>query len=422
MKKALVLTAIGIFIVFGAIGAILLFSDVNWGRARTTDAGLEIIYSDGRGAQGRQATRHIALDEETEATLANEIRLATPGELNFVNPGFSFVGWSHGHQSQDIIEYVPGGLTKETPRSERTFVARWTPGQFTLSFEAAHPSPLQHGLGVPANQVVTFGQTLSLNFPGFVQNYTIVEGFVFQGWRTQPNGAGRQVVHGDTFNFTDHTVLFGWWITPTANNNRIVTVQTRTTTGGVGPRATRTYNVTLGQQMGALVSYHDRQEFRDRGFTFSHFSKNNRILPIENINGAQGVRWVVESNSTLVVYYIYTPQGGNNGCNGNQITRHNVTAIAVNLGGGSAVPWAGGSTFLPRQPNSTNPAGLFDNGFRMALYRQNQGNVIGWDIHVGWRLERVTVNGVQHHFAGNPARITITITANTTIRFYYRQV
>jgi|GEM_PF-5903858 len=427
IKKALVLTAIGVFVVFGVIGGILLIGNgavLGGTGTRTPGNVLSVNFVDGFTSTGRPVSRDVRLVsvndvlETPDEAGDDAVRLPlTAAELGFTRAGWNFIGWSKGHTSTTIIQYVPGGITRDCPRP--VFVARWETIPFTITFNTNGS-----GLTAPGNIYnVRIGNAINIpTVAPFTPNVSRNGNMVFQGWRTRPNGGGQIIHNGAISTFTSHVTLYEWWVQDVPANNRRVNIESRTACGRQGPFSF--YQVLL---MGTILEFwytdYSNATLTNQGYTFDRLRVGNNTFTradLRTVNTIDMWVFILESNFTITFYYNFTGSSNNN--NNNQTQNFTVTGRMTDTAG-NAGPYTGTFTLSPQ--------GGFNNGHILWLDLQNSNGLAGWDTYAGWSFVRVdiVVNGqvtssVQRsQFTNNQGgRIQsagITINANMTLVFVY---
>ena len=133
------------------------------------------------------------------------IELPGPGNLN--RPGFAFEGWNTQADGQGTNLAVGSDFTVN---ANVTLFARWEQLQteierFTVTFSA------NQGQGTPpVAQTVDVGTVIELPGPGNLNR----PGFTFEGWNTQTDGQGTDLVVGSDFTVSADVTLFARWVQP----------------------------------------------------------------------------------------------------------------------------------------------------------------------------------------------------------------
>ena len=112
--------------------------------------------------------------------------------------GYTFDGW--GSTVLGVgVPYVTGG-TKVEEASDHTLWAHWSPNKYWVTFDWQGAESL-----LPSTKEVTFGMAFgSLPWP-------VWDGWWFEGWWTQANGAGTQVSPSTKVTVADDITLYAKW-------------------------------------------------------------------------------------------------------------------------------------------------------------------------------------------------------------------
>ena len=126
----------------------------------------------------KNATSATGSMDNQEFTYDQQQALTTNG---YTNAGYTFKGWATS-QNGDVV-YTDGqqvsNLTTQA-NGQVTLYAKWEANKYQVVFDA------NTGSGNMANQEFTYGQEQQLNANQFTK-----EGYTFNGWNTQEDGAGQ---------------------------------------------------------------------------------------------------------------------------------------------------------------------------------------------------------------------------------------
>ncbi|MCL2587264.1 MAG: InlB B-repeat-containing protein [Firmicutes bacterium] len=212
MKKFLLFTLIGIFVVFGVMGIIFLAGGLN-GLAATREGEINLYFNNGlSGANEAQVSVEIPLwQTEGGVPETREHRAHTaPSATEFTNPGHTFVHWVHGQGTLSPLEAgerIPAGLTNSY--NDHIFFAVWEAREFTVNYNSRVATmPMGH-----LSFTMTFGQ----NFPTLevLPNRT---GWDFAGWEVRPVGGNPipvwsgNALTSDMIGADDTVMLHARWV------------------------------------------------------------------------------------------------------------------------------------------------------------------------------------------------------------------
>ena len=153
----------------------------------------------------------------------NTALASNAGQISRV--GFSFAGWNTEADGIGGTAYADGADFDFVEQGDTTLYAQW---EATITFDKNDPS----ATGTMADQ------TESTNTALDAENFSL-SGYVFDGWNTDPGGAGVSYADGDNYNFpTDGTdTLYAQWtadeytVSYTENGGDPVTDDTYTVDG-----------------------------------------------------------------------------------------------------------------------------------------------------------------------------------------------
>jgi len=400
LKKALVLTAIGIFIVFGAIGTILLLG-IDGVNASSSNRRLTVIYADGFETNAVRVSRTVPLvrNDEGDRVTDGTTPLVSHHVLGFTRPGFEFAGWTRlGDVTNEIIEYVPAGFTNydDSP----VFVANWIVGIYTIRFEPDHIAFINWSESIE----VSMGDAITI--PELAPTNDIIQGIdvlrqgnlIFRGWRTQADGQGTLVYDGMRSNFAAHTTLYAWWVDMTnASSNVTLTIQFRTTDGNANRPFQPEMHTRLNGHTFELEPTSSYENFR-----FRHFRVGNEIFTLDAftvVNGTPVLVLMMDGNLTITAYY-------------EELYRLTLRSRIINSQG----HLQSGNVFA----NDTMVVDVEGGtAFRFWIIDGPEGQ--NFDAYRGFRLSHITVNGVRIDRPAShlPQFFLVTLTYHTEILFFY---
>ena len=401
LKRAIAITGIAIVIIFGIITAVLIF------KPQETSGRLTVHYNNGLANNAeRDITRNVPTyaseGTDIKETRANKTKLISIKSAGFERPGYTFDGWKLGFDGVLIDdEYVPGGLSKND--GIITFVATWLANQYVISFNPEYP-----GVTAPANIEVTTGEPMNGLYPApFIIGSYQVGDLVFMGWRTQKNGKGKLIENGMVCTFTDHTMLYGWWINPNDSvHQRTLTIMSAVVGGGQGPFATEYKTYTYGTVLDFCLVVNDGlQDFDEySGYKFSHFMIGSQTYQ----NFGNVFTYTLNSNTTIIAYYTVTGNSGGNHGGGNQNNTHTLTISSAMVNGGTG-------------PFKTEHM-TFAHGTELEFYLRLNDGIQDFDEYAGYTFAYFKIGSTIYYpssFAQNGNLFLYVLNANTTVTAYY---
>ncbi|MEM4247794.1 MAG: InlB B-repeat-containing protein, partial [Candidatus Nanoarchaeia archaeon] len=218
------------------------------------------LYSIVYNANG--ATSGTAPAEQTK-TRGIAINLAT-NIGNLAKTGYTFAGWNMQADGNGANFNEGESYTND---ADLVLYAKWTPNQYTVTFDANGGSAPP----VPASKQVTFDSTYG------ALATTSRDGYTFNGWFTAPTGGS--LVTADTIVTTasNHTLYAQW----TQNTTYSVTYDGNSNTGGTAPTDSNSYpagaTVTVLGNTGNLTK---------TGYTFAGWNTQADGNGISYVSGA----------------------------------------------------------------------------------------------------------------------------------------
>lgn len=315
LKRSIGLVVVGIFVVFGAIGVLVLTKSTLNAAELGGDGKITVYFqSEGYDMKGRDIRTFINERTGRLETRANDTAIPTPKSFGFEKDGYTFKGW---RKADDIIvygDYMPAGLSEED--GILVFVAEWSANTYRLSFQSSHPTK---GMIEPSAIDVTMGETMPLlgnrstTVFTFIRNYSI-DGYTFKGWRTEPKGEGIALEPENAYTLARHAIAYGYWVKQTGegeNPTTLVATLTSKLLGTAGPLEGPLKARTYDYRPGARFTFH-YAEFLFDGYVFTRidFDANTTINPTMFVNGQYTVTGV-SKNLNMVAYYYKLTEGGN---------------------------------------------------------------------------------------------------------------
>ena len=115
--------------------------------------------------------------------------------------GYDFSGWNTAANGSGTT-YAPSSTF--TINANTTLYARWTPKQYTLTYNGNGNT----GGTAPSPVTQDYNTTVAAAGPGTL----VRSGYTFTGWNTAANGSGNAYAVGAPFTFTASTTLYAQWI------------------------------------------------------------------------------------------------------------------------------------------------------------------------------------------------------------------
>ncbi len=188
--------------------------------------------------------------------------------------GYTFNGWNT-NSSGTGTNYASGGTY--TANASVTLYAKWTPNNYTVSYNA------NGGSGAPSSQTKTYGVNLTLSSTKPTRT-----GYTFNGWNTNASGTGTNYASGGTYTANASVTLYAKW-TPNT-----YTVSYNANGGSGAPSSqTKTYGVNL-----TLSSTKPTRT----GYTFNGWNTNSSGT---GTNYASGGTYT--ANASVTLYAKWTP-------------------------------------------------------------------------------------------------------------------
>jgi uncharacterized repeat protein (TIGR02543 family) len=144
-----------------------------------------------------------------------------PGET-FVLPaarrtGYQFRGWFLYGQNLEKYPTNEGTIPGDKPfvslpataLEDLVFYAHWSSITVVLTLRPAHPGGA-NVVANPPNRLIAYGTVINFgtNFPS---DYGVINGYLFIGWNSRPDGSGIWYNQGEIFLRTLATTLYGQW-------------------------------------------------------------------------------------------------------------------------------------------------------------------------------------------------------------------
>ncbi|MCL2756037.1 MAG: InlB B-repeat-containing protein [Firmicutes bacterium] len=289
MKKILLFTAIGIFVVFGVMALFMI--NLNWSgvdAANRPDATITIRFSNGVIGNERFSELRVGLFRNDDGVLeSREENDRAPAANTFTRSGYTFLHWAPA-AAGNVVEagaYIPGGITQDKDGAimffavwERnvqttfriTLICNDRPGITFGSFDHTTGNPVGRSVAVPTRTGFTF-----LGF------YDHLDQRVFLA-------DGRPAFTGNWFMTSNHNLRAVWQqttfaITFVCNDRPGVTF------------TNLAFNHTSGTPVGRNITPPTRAGFTFLGF-YDHL--NQRVFLADGRPSFTG-NWFMTSNHTL---------------------------------------------------------------------------------------------------------------------------